>query len=116
MEILFPDFLQAHRQVQRCCSSFSETILVWRQVESLGWLVDKVCRVGRSGGSWRVVQSASVGEGISNVTWQLPEPRRTESSIFLSTVSVILAKSGLGCWTPLQSGSCFIRIVPGPWF
>ena len=50
-EILFPDFLHAQRQVQRCCSSFSEMIRVWRQVESFGELLDRESSVGMSGGS-----------------------------------------------------------------
>ena len=49
-EILFPDFLHAHRHVQRCCSNFSEMMRVCLQVESLGEVLERESRVGMSGG------------------------------------------------------------------
>ena len=51
LEILFPDFLQAQRHVQRCCSNFSEIILVCLQVDSFGEVFDSDSSVGISEGS-----------------------------------------------------------------
>ena len=48
--ILLPLFLQAHRQVHRCCSNFSEMILVCLQVDSFGEVRDRLSRVGMSEG------------------------------------------------------------------
>ena len=54
--ILFPDFLHAHLQVHKCCSNFSEMILVCLHVDSFGDVLERLSRVGMSEGSAHVVR------------------------------------------------------------
>ena len=48
--ILLPDFLQAHLHVHKCCSSFSEMILVCLHVDNFGEVLERLSRVGMSEG------------------------------------------------------------------
>ena len=83
LEILFPDFLHAQRHVQRCCSNFSEMILVCRHVESFGEVLEREESVGMSGGRgqdwvlcWQVGELSELSE-ISSVAvdiFSFPSP------------------------------------------